>query len=148
MMHPSTPTPQSRDRNILQSALHTSWSTVFQFQTVSESVRRLCSHKIQYMRPLLAVALCVARAAAVVITFSVNAETDFDTTVPGVFKGTGQVVSFNGGSLTGWSFQDVRFSYDLASDTGYFGAYWRCAAAHIHVFVQHDAFAARAAALR
>ena len=67
---------------------------------------------------LLAVASCVYGS---VITFTGNVANDFPSSDPSVFIATDNIVIDYNGSPAGWQMTDVRYSYDLASDTAYFG---------------------------
>ncbi len=70
-------------------------------------------------------ASCASLAMGLVVNFTGNVVTDFPAG-SGVFiaaDATNDVFFTNGGVLnpTGWNIHDVRFAYDAASDTAYFG---------------------------
>ena len=70
----------------------------------------------------------MACVSGLVITFTGNVVNDFPAANPGVFV-TGpstSTIEFQG-NRAGWQIDDVRFAYDFASDTGYFGM-WSCCA--------------------
>jgi hypothetical protein len=65
---------------------------------------------------------------ALVITFTGSVPADFPSG-PGVFISTDGAgdVAFTQGNVsgpTGWDILDVRFAYDVVSDTAYFGGWW------------------------
>jgi hypothetical protein len=77
----------------------------------------------------------VLLATARVITFTGDAEADFVKDADGVFVfaddfGPGvDVIVAAGLTQTGWDLKDVRFAYDLGTDTAFFGKPFQAAAA-------------------
>jgi hypothetical protein len=73
----------------------------------------------------LSAVLLAATAAAIPITFTGNVANDFDDQEPSVFVVTDTappVLYPRRGSGSGWNIVDIRFSYDQATDTAFFGA--------------------------
>lgn len=74
---------------------------------------------------LLLLALLLSRGTCSIITFTGNVVADFSSGDAGVYVAQGSQSShptFYGAS-TGWSMNDVRFAYDITTDTAFFGAW-------------------------
>jgi hypothetical protein len=74
----------------------------------------------------LTVVAVAAAASAIPITFTGNVVNDFDHTEPSVFVATDLSIPVRyeaRNTDSGWNIVDIRFSYDAATDTAYFGAW-------------------------
>ncbi len=79
-----------------------------------------CVHIRSALTAVLALT-AMTRVSGTVITFTGNVATDFPASDPGVFIATSSTPITFRGNRAGWQIDDVRYSYDFASDTAYFG---------------------------
>jgi hypothetical protein len=74
----------------------------------------------------VALAAVAAVASAIPITFTGNVANDFDALEPSVFVVTDLSIPVRyeaRNTDSGWNIVDIRFSYDEATDTAFFGAW-------------------------
>ena len=86
-----------------------------------------CAHALSLATRAIVVLAVLASVHGLAVTFTGDVEVDFPASDPSVFvsvDSSSPIIYNNSGIIqsSGWDIRDIRYSYDLDSDTAYFGA--------------------------